>query len=360
MVLEKRYDKRHINELGLKYIERYSLYQEYAARIRNLVQDLVEWEGVEFYAINGWAKTPSELLRALEAPEGDEAELDLVTVRVLLRFPEDVYKIERVVKAEFDVDDLRSKPSTSFTDPIRFGYPAVVYALALSEPRSELREWKKYAGLSFSLELRTMLQETWATILPKVRMSVGTAAEAELTHRLSLLSALLEQADMGFLALKNEVQSEALLVPRPSQEPRPVVAERTFTDDELYRFFKEDPALLSRWGAAALEAGFPAFSPDSAYLSESFKHLCQIFRAAGIDTLSEVKAFLADMEEGDRGLKQLQMVHSTFEGKDVSWRVDPFSALFLLVLNARWDTLKNKDLVRLNVKRGSDRISGVD
>ena len=62
-------DKRRIDELGISYVEKLSLYEEYAARIRNLIQDLVEREGVEFHAIEGWAKTPSELLHNLNALE---------------------------------------------------------------------------------------------------------------------------------------------------------------------------------------------------------------------------------------------------------------------------------------------------
>jgi len=372
-------DKRRIDELGISYVEKLSLYEEYASRIRNLIQDLVEREGVEFHAIEGWAKTPSELLHnlnALEDPavpslrgESALASLDLVTVRVLLRFPEDVTRIEEVVRSEFDVDESRSVPSSGLEDPFRFGYPAVVYTLALSDTRSSLREWEKYQGLTFRLELRTMLQEAWATIAPKVNMSVGALSEKKLKRKLVRLAALLEEADEGFLSLRDEARDEAFLVPpaplagRTREET--IAVERTFTDEELYQFFREDPSRLSHWNEVALEAGFPPFSPDSAYLRESFKHLCQILRAAGIDTISEVRGFLAEVDEDSRGLRQLQAVRSAYGQRESAagethWRMDPFSAIFLLVLNFRWDVLKDKDLVKLNIKRGSDRISGID
>ena len=131
-------DKRRINEIGLRYVESLKLYEEFAARIRNLIQDLVEVEGVEFYAIEGWAEEPAELLRVLSTlDEKDLAGVDLVTVRVLLRFPADVLRIEKLVQAEFDVDPSRSLPSDSgvLRDPRRFGYPAVVYILSLSKSR---------------------------------------------------------------------------------------------------------------------------------------------------------------------------------------------------------------------------------
>ena len=243
-------DKRRINEIGLRYVESLKLYEEFAARIRNLIQDLVELEGVEFYAIEGWAETPAELLRVLSTlEEKDLAGVDLVRVRVLLRFPEDVLKIEEVVKSEFEIDTSRSVPSSDLEDPFRFGYPAVVYVLALSSSRSSLREWAKYKTLSVRLELRTLLQEAWATIFPRVNQTVGSISEKKLTRELVLLSSLLEKADEGFLNLRKVIKDEALLVPpgQPgSKKPESVEAERLFTDEELYKLFRDDDSLLAR------------------------------------------------------------------------------------------------------------------
>ncbi len=356
-------NKRRIDEIGLKYVESLTLYEEYATRIRNLIQDLVEIEGVEFYAIDGWADRPADLLRTLsELDEKDLAGVDLVTVRVLLRFPEDVLRIEEVVKSEFEIDPTRSVPSSGLEDPYRFGYPAVVYILSLSSSRANLREWAKYKDLTFRLELRTMLQEAWATIFPKVNQTVGSLSEKKLTRELVLLAALLEKADQGFLTLRNEIKDESLLVPPSSQNQigsnhESLNVEKVFTEEELYNLFRNDSSLLGKWNAIALEAGYPEFTPDADYLRESFEYLCTVFRAAGIDTISEVKKFLAEMEEDNKGARQLKKIHDSFKGNN-KWRMDPFSALFLLVLNFKWDALKDKDLVELGIKKGSDRIKG--
>jgi len=360
-------NKRRIDEIGIKYVESLKLYEEYATRIRNLIQDLVELEGVEFYAIDGWAEKPAELLRSISELEEEElGGVDLVTVRILLRFPEDVLRIEEVVKAEFEIDDSRSVPSSGLEDPYRFGYPAVVYILSLSNSRARLREWAKYKDLTFRLEIRTMLQEAWATIFPKVNQTVGTVSEKKLTRELVLLAALLEKADQGFLSLRNEIKDEALLIP-PKQpglqqeNSTAIEAEKLFTDEELYNLFRGDSLLLGRWNALTLEAGFPEFKPEADYLRDSFAYLCKILRAANINTISEVKKFLAEMEEGDKGLRQLRSIHDTFD-KNTKWRMDPFSALFLLVLNFKWEDLKDKEetLPGGALKKGSDRIRGFD
>ena len=357
-------NKRRIDEIGIRYVESLKLYEEYAARIRNLIQDLVEVEGIEFYAIEGWAKSPAEFLNILASiDERDLGGVDLVTIRVLLRFPADVLRVEGLVKSEFDVDNSRSLSSDSglLTDPKRFGYPAVVYILSLSKTRSNLREWKKYKSLSFRLELRTMLQEVWTTILPKVNNTEGTASENEFTRELFLLGAMLEKADKGFLTLRNEIKEESLLVPQTNfadKKQEPMNAETLFTDEELYNLFRDNGSLLGKWNSIAIDAGFPEFTPDAEYLRDSFSHLCNILRVSGINTISDVKEFLDDMEKDNKGFNQLKTICETFKENNNNWRVDPFSALFLLVLNFKWDELKDKDLVNLNIKQGSDRISG--
>ena len=158
-------DRHRIDELSINYVEKLSLYEEYSARIRNLIEDLIERDDIEICSIDGWAKAPIELVKSLNAhySSNDSDNLgsisDLVTVRVLLRFPEDVQKVEEIICSEFEVDFDRSVTSSGLEDPFRFGYPAVLYTLALSDSRSSLREWQKYKGLSFRLELRTVLQK---------------------------------------------------------------------------------------------------------------------------------------------------------------------------------------------------------
>ena len=210
-----------------------------------------------------------------------------------------------------------------------------------------------------------MLQEAWATIFPKVSQTVGTVSEKKLTRELVLLAALLEKADQGFLSLRNEINDEALLIPpkQPglTENSNTVEAEKLFTDEELYNLFRGDPLMLGRWNTVAAEAGFPEFEPEADYLRESFAYLCRILRAANINTLSEVRKFLSDMESGDKGLLQLRTIHDTFD-RNTKWRVDPFSAMFLLVLNFRWEDLKDKEDTQPGgaLKRGSDRIRGID
>jgi len=359
-------DNQRVDGLERFYAENYSLYREFSDRIQNLVQNLIERDDIEIYKIEAKTKTPEELLKGMSgrtSPSSFSDIPDFVTVRTLLRFPEDVGKVEQIVSEEFTIDSERSTPASTLDDPFRFGYPAASYTLSLSEKRSELREWAKYGGILFQLDIRTMLQEVWAAVLPKVNVNVDTGTKKKMERKLIRIASLLEEADEGFLSLY-ETSKGAFPVPMQEQvfvrREAPVVdVSRVFSVDELYAWFAERPEILDQWSGAALKAGFPIYVPAADYLRTSFENLYTAFKAAEIDTLDEVEKFMLSLEEDDRGINQLNSITEAFEKNVGGWRVDAYSALFLLVLNIKWDTLRDKDLVELGVKKGSDRISGL-
>lgn len=361
-----------IGGLERLYVEKYSLYREFADRVQLLMQDLIQRDDIEIYKIETKTKTPGELIKSVaqmrEFPSSFHEVPDIITVSVLLRFPEDVGKVEKIITEEFLFDSKRSIPARKLDDPLRFGYPAARYVVSLSDSRSSLREWRKYAGIIFHLDIRTMLQEVWASVSPKVNVNVDSTVRKKIERKLLRLAALLEEADEGFLSLYESSRGEAL--PVNSFEPPsfehdyrredPVVeASRVYNIEELYEWFSIHSDITSEWSNAAVKAGFTIFVPSSDYLRTSFENLYNIFKAADIDTLDEVEAFISDISAEEKGVNQLQSINNTFQRDIGNWKVDAYSALFLLVLNLKWEVLKDKDLVELGIKNGSDRISGL-
>lgn len=352
------------DEWGRKYMEKYSLYEEFAGRISNLLQNLVEGENIEVYSVFGRAKTPAEFLRtAGTLPTAEQSVLagiaDLCTVKILVNFPDDVSKVEDIVQKEFLADMSRSIPLASLDSPERHGYPSVSYVLSLNRERGALREWSKYKDLPFTLEIRTVLQEAWAANAPKVSLPTDTATKKKMQRKLLRLSALLEEADEGFLSLWEAAREAAVPVTAAySPEPDPA-RQKIFDRAMLKQYFEERAEDLRRWSDAAVKTGFPPFAPSQEYLETSLSYLWDILRAAEMDSREDLDEFLRSLEEDGRGEEQISTIYKAFEKEASTWKVDGYSALFLLVLNLKWDILQQKDLVELNIKKGSDRIKGV-
>ncbi len=131
------------------------------------------------------------------------------------------------------------------------------------------------------------------------------------------------------------------------------------TRQALADYFKEHLEIPEEWAANAVKAGFPAYYPTEEYLAESFTYLHNILQAAEINTIEDLEDFLEEVRKDGYGIEQLETVGKAFEKENADWRVDGFSALFLLVLNLKWDILQGKDLVASGIKKGSDRIKGL-
>ncbi len=351
------------DEWGRKYMEKYSLYAEFAERITNLLQNLVEGEGIEVYSVLGRAKSPGEFIRSAGFPGMTEGPVltgipDLCTIKILVSFPDDVAKVEQIIQKEFLADMSRSITLRNLEAPDRFGYPSASYVLSLNRERAALREWAKYGDLPFTLEVRTVLQEVWAYNAPKVSLPTDSATKKKMQRKLFRLSALLEEADEGFLSMWETARETAMPVTTPSS-PEVPQAPRPFNRAALKQYFEERQDILKRWSDEAVNIGFPAFSPSQEYEETSLSYLWDILRAAEMDTRESLDAFILSLDQEGRGRDQISTVYSAFADEVQSWRVDGYSALFLLVLNLKWDVLQQKDLVSLNIKKGSDRIKGL-
>lgn len=360
---------RKIEEWGIEYIKRYSLYQEYSRRMKHLLQDLISRESVQVYALEGWAKTPDEFFNELSNKRGVlpadpfRDVPDLATVRILLYFPTDVITVEKVIQEEFLVDLPRSTTSKDLEDPDIFGYKSIIYDVSLKSDRGRLREWEKYRDLKLHVQVRTMLQEAWAAVSPEISGTTDVVTKGKLKRKLSRVSALLEEADEDFHYLREAAKK--LSIPVSSEKNMPIVEspslikESKLTKDSLRQLFESNgEEIYSLWARTASEVGFPRFAPDRDYVEDSLDYLCRILEAAEMSSTESVKSFLDDMSQDGKGEGQLQTVYSAFEDDIASWKVDGYSAVFLLVLNMKWDVLQNKDLLGLGIKAGSDRIKG--
>ncbi len=366
----RRMQNRKIEDWGIEYIKRYSLYQEYARRMKHLLQDLIERERVQVYALEGWAKTPDEFFNELSNKKGVlpadpfRDVPDLATVRILMYFPSDVMTVERVIQEEFLVDLPRSTTSKDLEDPDIFGYKSIIYDVSLKSDRGRLREWEKYRDLKIHVQVRTMLQEAWAAVSPEISGTTDIVTKGKLKRKLSRVSALLEEADEDFHFLREAARKMSIPVTpdkgMPIMENVAQPKDLKLTKDSLRQVFENNgEEIYSLWARTASEIGFPRFAPDRDYVEDSLDYLFRILDAAEISTADRLMAFLDEMSQDDRGSEQLRTVFSAFEDDISSWRVDGYSAVFLLVLNMKWDVLQNKDLLGLGIKAGSDRIKGL-
>jgi putative GTP pyrophosphokinase len=129
---------------------------------------------------------------------------DLLGVRVVTYFADDIDRVVQVIDQEFAVDHERSVDKRSTTEADRFGYISVHKVVQLSEARTALAEYKRFEGLFAEIQIRSILQHAWAEIEHDLGY-LSTEMPLHLRRKFSILSGMLELVDEEFKRLRDEL-----------------------------------------------------------------------------------------------------------------------------------------------------------
>ena len=164
---------------------------------------------------------------------------DLIGVRVVCLYEDELEKVAQSVQSHFDVSDVTDKVSALEGTEASFGYKGLHLDLRLNAVQAALPENAAYAAQPFELQLRTIIQDAWSVLDHKIKYK--KSIPAELKRRINVLSALFELADREFRQIRDATDAELLYAPDETTEAE-TAASRT-------------PAPGSERAAAGREAG---------------------------------------------------------------------------------------------------------
>jgi putative GTP pyrophosphokinase len=132
---------------------------------------------------------------------------DVVGVRIITHFEDEVDTIGTIIEREFDIDQVNSIDKRKILDPDRFGYLYLHYISTISKDRCKLPEYRLYEGLVCEIQIRSILQHAWAEIEHDLGYKAKSVIPAPVKRRFSRLAGLLELADSEFSRLRDDLQS---------------------------------------------------------------------------------------------------------------------------------------------------------
>ena len=139
-----------------------------APRVSSLITDLLRDSSLRAHSVSARVKTRESMARKLSERNPPYSHLDEITdvigIRIITYFDDDVDLVASTIEANFDVDADNSVDKRSLLEPDRFGYLSVHYVATLSETRASLREWARFADRKFEIQIRSILQHAWAEI----------------------------------------------------------------------------------------------------------------------------------------------------------------------------------------------------
>jgi putative GTP pyrophosphokinase len=201
-----------------------------------LISDIVAQARLGVSKVEGRVKSRNECVRkftrkyrpALEAsgtPYDIRSHItDLIGLRVVCLYEDELAVVARLVRAHFEVMDVTNKVAAMERTDTAFGYKGLHLDL---RPNADLRarpEHAAYATLPFELQVRTIVQDAWSVLDHKIRYKKAIAAP--LRRRINVLAALFELADREFLQIRDATDAELRQAPdeTAAAAPEPTAA----------------------------------------------------------------------------------------------------------------------------------------
>ncbi len=130
---------------------------------------------------------------------------DIVGVRIITYFDDEVDQIATMIEEEFVIDQDNSVDKRKI-DNDKFGYRSLHYVANLKKDRINLPEYSSCGERKFEFQIRTILQHSWA----EIEHGLGYKGEFEIPSSAKRtfyrVAALLEQADIEFVKLKSTIE----------------------------------------------------------------------------------------------------------------------------------------------------------
>lgn len=127
---------------------------------------------------------------------------DIVGVRIITYFTDQVEQVAQLVSDEFAVDTHNSVDKRAVMDPDRFGYLSLHFIVALSENRRSLGEYRQFRDLKAEVQVRSILQHAWAEIEHDLGYKSAQQIPRDVRRQFARLAGLLELADSEFVAIR--------------------------------------------------------------------------------------------------------------------------------------------------------------
>jgi ppGpp synthetase/RelA/SpoT-type nucleotidyltranferase len=253
------------------------------ARTKNLIEECLEGSQIRYQSVQARVKSTKKLREKYTDPAKGYTDLgditDLAGLRIITYYEDEVDQVAELIRGEFEIDEEKSvdKRNTSVDG---FSYHAVNYVCRYSVQRRTSVEYRKFAAISFEIQITSILRHAWAEI-EHSWYDLKEAFPPEIRRRFYRMAALLEVAESEFLELRNKrkgyersvaVQIEANVVGIPIN----AVTMASFID--------QDPLVSEINGNIASILGAPSIV-QSAGQGELASHVAKCLGVTAVETL---------------------------------------------------------------------------
>jgi ppGpp synthetase/RelA/SpoT-type nucleotidyltranferase len=159
---------------------------------------------------------------------------DLIGIRAICFYPEEVRSIRRSLKKYFREIEITDKSRLLEKTDDKFGYKSLHLQLVLKKGLKGLKgieEYGKFKNLKIELQVRTLIQDAWSSLDHKIKYK--KSIPQNLKRRINRLSALFEIADDEFMSIQKEISQEESKVSKRLKKGSKIEKSKTL---DVFRF----------------------------------------------------------------------------------------------------------------------------
>jgi len=245
-----------------------------------LISQKLRQQGIELNSIEHRIKTEQSLAGKLERKGEKYHQLsditDLVGMRIVTFYTDDVDKVAAIVTQLFDVDWSNSVDKRKLHELTSFGYNSLHYICSLRE-----------GSFPFEIQIRTALQHTWSAIEHDIGYKGAVKLPPQYRRQFSRLAGMLELADDEFSRLRTTMTEYRRQIQTLVKSGN--LSDVTLSTDSFHSYLELRPfdRLNQRIAAVNQAELFPA----------SLMSFLPILEHFGMESLGEVQAMVDELSD---------------------------------------------------------------
>lgn len=202
-------EESKLDDLLKEYNSNKEDYNTCGFKIQQLLIDLLNSNKIKFHEVNYRVKDELSLTKKfyLKNKKYNKIEdmTDIIGVRVITYYTDDIDKVAQVIEENFDIDEENSIDKRETLEIDKFGYLSLHYIVKLKENRTKLEEYQCCKDYKIEIQIRTILQHAWAEIEHDLGYKNEVETPREVRRDFYRLAGLLEIADKQFLGIRNQI-----------------------------------------------------------------------------------------------------------------------------------------------------------
>ncbi len=285
-----------MNQLIDDFNAKESVYNNCKSSALSLIESLLHIEKVHFHSVSGRVKAKDKITEKIQRKNGKYNKIeditDVVGIRIITYFEDEIDTIAKIIEKEFKVDWENSVDKRAI-ELDRFGYKSLHFVVEFDSRRKRLLEYKPYKGIKIEIQIRSILQHGWA----EIEHDLGYKGEFEIPdvakRTFYRLSALLETADIEFVRLKTIISDYENVVKNNISD---YSNELRIDKASLLEFIKTSKILAKQNEEIITHYNF---IEEVKYDTDTVDgELIRRVKRVGIDTIGELNRLLVEHEKG--------------------------------------------------------------